>query len=262
MNTEQMPREIAELVELAELAARSSAEVIMPHFRSTLNVQRKPDGSPVTIADKKAEECIVELIRTRRPNDAWVGEEFGSQQGSSGYKWIIDPIDGTIAFVHGVPLFGTLIALEKDGRMLLGLVNLPATGEMVIGITGHGSYYNGQRCRVSRNADLSQATILTSNFNNLLTHNRQEGFNKLLRQTREGRTWGDCYGYMMIATGRADIMIDPILFAWDVAPMLPIITEAGGRITSLDGQENLPFTSALATNGLLHDQALAAFARP
>ena len=261
MNTQNMPPELAELAELAQLAVKAAAEVIMPHFRSALNVDRKPDGSPVTIADKKAEQCIVELIRTRRPNDSWLGEEFGSQQGSTGYKWIIDPIDGTVAFVHGVPLFGTLIACEKDGQPLLGLINMPATNEMVIGIKGHGSYYNGQRCHVSDNADLSKATILTSNFNNLLEHDRQDGFNKLLSQTREGRTWGDCYGYMLVATGRADIVIDPILFAWDVAPMLPIITEAGGKITNLDGQENLPFTSALATNGLLHEQALAAFAR-
>ena len=261
MNTEQLAPEVSELVELAELAAKASAEVILPYFRSTLDVQRKADGSPVTIADKKAEESIVELLRTRRPNDGWLGEEFGSEDGSSGYKWIIDPIDGTIAFVHGVPLFGTLLAVEKDGQILLGLINMPAVQERVIGIKGHGTFHNGQRCRVSQTADLSQATILTSNFNNLLTHDRQQGFNELLRQTREGRTWGDCYGYMMVATGRAEIIVDPIVAAWDIAPMVPIITEAGGRITNLDGQKDLPFSHAIATNGLLHDAALAAFAR-
>lgn len=259
MDITQLPSELAELAELAQLAAKASAEAIMPHFRSALNVDRKSDGSPVTIADKNAEQCIVELIRKRRPKDGWVGEEFGSGESSNGYKWIIDPIDGTIAFVHGVPLFGTLIACEKDGQVLLGLINLPATEEMVIGIKGHGSYYNGQRCHVSSNADLAQATIMTSNFNNLLTHNRLDGFTRLLRRTREGRTWGDCYGYMLVATGRADIMVDPILAPWDVAPMLPIITEAGGCVTSLDGQKDLPFTSLLATNGLLHEKALACF---
>ena len=260
MNTQQFDPVVSELVELAQLAAKASAKVILPLFRSTLDVERKADGSPVTIADKKAEECIVELIRVRRPNDGWLGEEFGSEEGSSGYKWIIDPIDGTVAFVHGVPLFGTLLAVEKDGQILLGLINMPALEQTVVGIKGHGTFHNGQRCRVSQTADLSQATILTSNFNNLLTHDRQEGFNKLLRQTREGRTWGDCYGYMMVAIGRAEIIVDPVLFPWDVAPMVPIITEAGGRITSLDGQEDLPFTHAVATNGLLHYQALAAFA--
>ena len=150
MNTEKLAPEVSELVEVAKLAAKTSAKVILPYFRSTLDVERKADGSPVTIADKKAEECIIKLICTRRPNDGWVGEEFGSQQGSNGYKWIIDPIDGTIAFVHGVPLFGTLIAVEKDGQMLLGLINMPATGEMVIGIKAHGTYYNGQRCRVGK----------------------------------------------------------------------------------------------------------------
>lgn len=246
---------------MAELAARASAEVIMPYFRSALDVEQKADGSPVTIADKKAEECILELIRTHRPQDGWLGEEFGAKDGSSGYRWIIDPIDGTIAFVHGVPLFGTLLAVEKDGQALVGLINMPALGEMVVGVRGEGTFCNGQRCRVSQTANISEATVLTSNFNNLLTHHRQRGFNKLLCQAREGRTWGDCYGYLLVATGRAEIAVDPIVFPWDIAPMVPIITEAGGRITNLDGQEDFSVGHALASNGLLHKQALAAFAR-
>ena len=261
MNTDQLAPDVAELVELAKLAARTSTEVILPYFRSSLAVERKADGSPVTIADKKAEECILELIRTRRPQDGWLGEEFGSKDGSSGYRWIIDPIDGTVAFVHGVPLFGTLLAVEKDAQVLVGLINMPALEEVVIGVRGGGTFHNGQRCRVSQTANMSEATVLTSNFNNLLKYHRQRGFSKLIQQTREARTWGDCYGYLLVATGQAEIMIDPVVAPWDVAPMLPIITEAGGRITSLDGQENLPFGHALASNGLLHDQALAAFAR-
>ena len=261
MNANHVDPELSELAELAKFAARASAEVILPYFRSSLSVERKADGSPVTIADKKAEECIRELIGTHRPGDGWLGEEFGSKDGTSGYRWIIDPIDGTIAFVHGVPLFGTLLAVEKDGQVLVGLINMPALQQMVIGIKGGGTFHNGQQCRVSQTANMSEATVLTSNFNNLLKHHRQRGFNKLVQQAREARTWGDCFGYMMIATGQAEIMIDPVVFPWDVAAMMPIITEAGGRITDLDGRQDCSFRHVLASNGLLHAEALAAFAR-
>jgi len=261
MNTDKLSPELAELVKLAQLAARASAQVILPHFQSSLDVQTKADGSPVTIADKNAEQCIVDLIREHRPDDGWLGEEFGAEEGSSGYRWIIDPIDGTLAFIHGVPLFGTLIAVQKNEQTLVGLINMPALDEIVIGVSGAGTFYNGQPCRVSQIADISQATIVTSSFSTLLEYNREQGFNSLVRQAREARTWGDCYGYLMVATGRAEIMMDPILSPWDIAPMGPIITEAGGRITDLDGGEDFPATHALASNGLLHAQGLRAFVR-
>ena len=260
MNTDTLSPELAELVKLAELAARASAQIILPHFRTSLDVQTKADGSPVTIADKDAERCILDLIREHRPNDGWLGEEFGAQPGSSGYQWIIDPIDGTLAFIHGVPFFGTLIALQKDGQSILGLINMPALNEIIIGVTGAGTFYNGQPARVSQTADIAQATIITTSFTTLLQYNRQQGFNKLVQQAKEARTWGDCYGYLLVATGRAEIMMDPILSPWDIAPMLPIITEAGGKLTDLDGHNEFPQKHVIATNGLLHAQALAAFA--
>ncbi len=260
MNTDKLSPELAELVKLAELAARASAQVILPHFQSSLDVQTKADGSPVTIADKDAERCILDLIRKHRPNDGWLGEEFGSADGSSGYRWIIDPIDGTVPFIHGMPLFGTLLAVQKDGQTLLGLINMPALQEMIIGVKGSGTFHNGRQCRVSKTANISQATILTTSCTTLLKHHRQRSLSRLARQAREARTWGDCYGYLLVATGRAEIMIDPVLAPWDIAPMLPIITEAGGRITDLDGCEDFPPKHVLASNGLLHEQALAAFA--
>ncbi len=260
MNTDEMSAELSGLVEFAELAARASAEIILPYFESSVDVETKADGSPVTIADKKAEECVLELIGKHRPRDGWLGEEFGAQEGSSGYRWIIDPIDGTIAFIHGVPLFGTLLAVQKDGQTLVGLINMPALRQMVVGVSGSGTFHNGQRCRVSQTANVSEATVLTSSFTNLLQHDRQEGFSKLTAQAAESRTWGDCYGYLLVATGRAEIMIDPVVAVWDVAAMLPVISEAGGRITDLDGGEDFPPKHVLASNGLLHEQALAAFA--
>ena len=261
MNTDKLSPELAELVELAKLAARASAEVILPHFRSSVDVQSKADGSPVTIADKNAEQCILDLIRERRPDDGWLGEEFGAKEGSSGYRWIIDPIDGTLGFIHGVPLFGTLIAVQKNEQTLVGLINMPALDEMVVGVSGVGTFYNGQPCRVSQTADISKATIVTSSLSTLLEYDRQQGFNSLAGQAREARTWGDCYGYLLVATGRAEIMVDPILSPWDIAPMGPIITEAGGKLTGLDGGEGFPATHALASNGLLHAQGLGAFAK-
>ena len=260
MASRQFPGELAELAELAQLAAANSAKVILPYFQTSLDVQKKADGSPVTIADKKAEQCIVDLIRTHRPNDGWLGEEFGSEPGSSGYRWIIDPIDGTIAFVHGVPLFGTLLAVQKDERTLLGLINMPALKETVLGVTGQGTFHNGHPCRVSQTAQLAQATVVTTSFTTLAQYHRQESFSKLVAQTTEVRTWGDCYGYVLVATGRAEIMVDPIVAPWDIAPMEPIITEAGGRITDLTGKNPSPLKHVLATNAILHDQALAAFA--
>ncbi len=260
MNTDTLSPELAELVTFAELAAQASAKIILPHFQSSLDVQTKADGSPVTIADKNAEQCILDLIRKRRPNDGWLGEEFGENQGTNGYRWIIDPIDGTLAFIHGVPFFGTLIALQKDGQTILGLINMPALNEIIIGITGVGTFYNGQPARVSQTADIAQATIITTSFTTLLQHNRQQGFNKLVQQAKEARTWGDCYGYLLVATGRAEIMMDPVLSPWDIAPMLPIITEAGGKLTDLDGHNDFPPKHVIATNGLLHAKALAAFA--
>ena len=259
MDTIQIPPDLSEFVELAQAAAQAAAEQIMPHFGARPKVQTKQDGSPVTIADKNAEQAILKVIRQRRPDDGYLGEEFGSQDGTSEYRWIIDPIDGTVAFVHAVPLFGTLLALQKDGQTILGLINMPALNEMVLGIKGLGTFHNGQPCRVSQISDLSQATILTSNFNNLAKHGRKEGFDKLISQAGEARTWGDCYGYLLVATGRAEIMIDPIVAAWDIAPMLPIISEAGGQITDLHGKADCQMTNALATNGRLHAQALAAF---
>ena len=251
--------ELKELAELAKRAARAAAEVIMPHFRSSLAVENKADGSPVTVADKKAEQCILDMLGKECPQDGWLGEEFGAKDGHSGYRWIIDPIDGTVPFIHGVGMFGTLLAVEKDAQPVIGLINMPALNEMVIGIRGAGAFYNGQPCRVSQTAALSEATVLTSNINNLIAHNRHDGFTRLVRESKEARTWGDCYGYLLVATGRADIMADPVLAAWDIAPMTPIITEAGGRLTDLSGQTDLPLSHALASNGLLHDQALACF---
>lgn len=248
-------------MELAKLAARASAEVILPHFRSSLDVQTKADGSPVTAADKNAEQCILDLISKHRPNDGWLGEEFGAKEGSSGYRWIIDPIDGTLAFIHGVPLFGTLIAVQKNEQTLVGLINMPALDEMVIGVSGAGAFYNGQPCRVSQTANICEATIVTSSFSTLVEYNRDQGFNSLVQQAYEARTWGDCYGYLLVATGRAEIMIDPILSPWDIAPMGPIISEAGGKLTGLDGGEGFPATHALASNGLLHAQGLGAFVK-
>ena len=158
-------------------------------------------------------------------------------------------------------MFGTLLAVEKDAQPVIGLINMPALNEMVIGIRGAGAFYNGQPCQVSKTASLSEATVLTSNLNLLQAHNRYDSFTVLVRKSKEARTWGDCYGYLLVATGRADIMVDSVLAPWDIAPMTPIITEAGGRITDLAGQTDLPLPHALASNGLLHAQALACLAQ-
>lgn len=253
--------ELTGRLELAVSAAREAGQSTLDHFRSdSLTVEIKSDRSPVTVADRGAEELLRSRIVAAFPEDAILGEEFGEQAGTSGYRWILDPIDGTKSFVAGVPLYGTLVAVEHGGRSVIGVIYVPALDEGVYAAVGRGAWQirgadAPRAARVSPCAELGEAVLLTSEMR-YPTPARQQVLGRLLESTRINRTWGDCYGYLLVATGRADVMIDPIMALWDIAALQPIIEEAGGRFTDWQGNPTIYSAEGVATNGRLHDAVL------
>jgi len=221
---------LAEAVEIAE----SAAQLTLRWFQgSGLGVRTKQDGTVVTEADVAAEDLVRSILSDRYPNDAVFGEERGETAGTSGRRWVIDPIDGTISFVHGVPLYSTLLALFDADGPAVGVICLPALGETVAAGRGLGAFYNGSPCRVSTIDTLSEAVVTSSAYDT-----EWWGEDALLSIASSGaqiRTWGDGYGYALVATGRAEAMVEPSLNPWDIAPMFTVLPEAGGRITGWDG---------------------------
>ncbi|HEU4835597.1 MAG TPA: inositol monophosphatase family protein [Pyrinomonadaceae bacterium] len=240
--------ELNDLLEFAVDLARGAGEITLQYFRKKPETSKKADGSYVTIADREAESYLRKRIGERFPEDGILGEEEGELQGTSGRRWILDPIDGTFAFVHGVPLYGVLIAVEIEGEMTVGVVNIPALGEIVSAAKGLGCFLNDEPARVSNTAELKDALLLSTTFGRT-TELLQE-------RAKVSRTWGDCYGYVLVATGRADVMLDPVMNLWDCAPLLPIMEEAGGTFTDWRGVRTADGGNAIATNGALFDEVM------
>lgn len=234
----------------AELARHIGA-VALTHYRSLLTVETKSDGSPVTVADREAEQTARDWLAARYPNDAILGEELGEKPGSSGRKWVIDPIDGTKSFVRGVPLWGSLVALVEGERVLAGAAFFPAVDELVAAAPGQGCWWNGQRVRTSDCATLAGATVLITDERTFRTARQRDSWRTLIGEASIARTWGDCYGYLLVATGRAEVMVDPIVNPWDAACFQPIIEEAGGVFTDLSGVRSAFNGSAIASNAAL-----------
>lgn len=254
-----MSRDETELEALLEFAvglARAAGEITLRYFRQPFTADRKADGSFVTQADREAERCIRARIEEKFPYDSVMGEEEKTRAGSSGRQWIIDPIDGTYSFVHGVPLYGVLIALEIANETCLGVVNLPALGELVSAARGLGCFWNDNRARVSSTSSLADALLLSTDFGTCETYGFGEAARSLEQSAGARRTWGDCYGHILVATGRADVMLDPVMNVWDCAPLLPILEEAGGTFTDWRGQRTIHGGNAFSTNGLLFDTVL------
>ncbi len=245
---------LKELLAVAADIAYMAGRRTLAYFNNGVAVEDKADDTPVTIADKEAERLIREQVARYYPTHAILGEEQGETAGDKRYKWIIDPIDGTKSFIHGVPMYGTLIGIEVDGRPRVGAAYLPATDEMVLAAEGHGCTHNGRRARVSSISQLNQATLLTSSF--VTCAERSDAFEKLAAQARLVRGWGDCYGYLMLATARADIMLDPKLNPWDCAALMLIITEAGGRFSSWNGEVSIYGGDGVACNAALYDTVI------
>lgn len=248
--------ELSDLLEIARRAAVVAGDVIMPLYNSGTAVELKADRTPVTEADRNAELAIREFLARECPAHGVLGEEFPEKAGDGRHRWILDPIDGTKSFIHHVPLFGTLIALERDGVPVVGVIACHAVGETVSAAEGLGTWLNGERCRVSTTAAMEDATFTMTSITRMV-QGRSEGVAKLAAACGLTRAWGDCYGYMMVASGRADIMVDPIVNLWDAAALYPVIREAGGGFSQWDGNPAVG-DSVVATNGLLHDAVIAA----
>jgi histidinol phosphatase-like enzyme (inositol monophosphatase family) len=248
--------ELQKFLDFAVEAARQAGEVTMEYFQTALSPERKPDRTFVTVADRKAEERLRALIRQAYPNHGILGEEFGEQQSDSGWTWIIDPLDGTASFLHGVPLFGVLLGLEVDGEVVLGVANFPALGDMVYAGRGMGCVWNGRRAAVSGVNDLKEALLLYTDGAGFEPYGREPAFRRLIAATRMHRSWGDCYGHILVATGRAEVMLDPVMSIWDCAALLPILLEAGGTFTDWEGRPTIRGGNAISTNGRLLDQVM------
>jgi histidinol-phosphatase len=245
-----------ELLEFAVDLSRGAGEITLQYFRKKPETSRKSDGSYVTVADRQAEQYLRRRIAEAFPDDGILGEEEGESHGKSGRRWIVDPIDGTFSFVHGVPFYGVLIAIEIEGELSVGVVNIPALDEMVSAAKGLGCFLNGERARVSTTAELKDALLLSTDFSACARHGFGRAAELLQARAKTSRTWGDCYGYVLVATGRADVMLDPVMNLWDCAPLLPIMEEAGGTFTDWRGVRTAADGNAIATNGVLFDEVL------
>jgi histidinol-phosphatase len=242
---------LSDLLAVATDAAYVAGRRALAYFNTRLDVQRKADNTPVTRADHEAEQVIREMIGKRFPTHAILGEEQGATPGDEAYRWIIDPVDGTKTFITGVPLWGVLIGVEVRGVASVGVIYMPALDEMVAAANGLGCTWNGRPAHVSEIDKLEEATLLTTSI--VTCQKRSGAFDRLAAQCRLVRNWGDCYGYALVATGRAEIMVDPIMNPWDCAPMLPILREAGGKFADWSGKETIWGKDAIATNGKLFD---------
>ena len=244
-----------------QIAREAGLHTLNYFQRADLAVELKSDASPVTIADREAEQHLRQRIAERFADDAILGEEFGEQNGTTGYRWILDPIDGTKSFVHGVPLYGTLVAVEYGGRSVIGVIYIPALDEGVHALAGGGCWHHraggeATRAHVNTTARLADSLVLSSEIR-YPTAGRQQALLSLAQNARINRTWGDCYGYLLVATGRAEVMLDPIMGLWDIAPLQPILEEAGGTLTDWRGEPTIYSAEAIATNGRVLDEVLA-----
>jgi histidinol phosphatase-like enzyme (inositol monophosphatase family) len=248
--------ELERLLDFAVGVAREAGAITQRYFGGSFVVARKADDSFVTQADREAERFIRRAIEEAYPEDSILGEEEGQRLGSSNRRWIIDPIDGTYSFVHGVPLYGVLIGLEIETEASVGVVNLPALGELVYAARGLGCFLNGEPARVSTTATLDRALLLATDFGVCEQYGFGAAAARLQASVSARRTWGDAYGHMLVATGRADIMLDPVMNVWDCAALLPILEEAGGTFTDWKGARTIHGGNAISTNGALFESVM------
>lgn len=239
-------------VEIAQLAGAHT----LGYFNTRTPVELKADRSPVTAADRGAEALLRERIERAYPSHGILGEEHGTKVGSGPARWILDPIDGTYSFVCGVPLYAVLVGLEWAGEVVVGVIHMPALAETVFAARGLGCWWNGRRARVSEVANLADARVVYGGAKWVRDCGRGPALDRLLAACHKDRGWCDAYGYALVATGRAEISLDPVMNIWDTAALVPVIAEAGGKLTDWTGTANHATPEALATNGLLHEQVL------
>ncbi|MEW6199383.1 MAG: inositol monophosphatase family protein [Planctomycetota bacterium] len=249
-------RELQRILDFAVDAAHQAGTFTLGHFQSGIGHELKADNTPVTLADRGAERLLRERIAAAYPDHGIVGEEFGEQRGRSPARWILDPIDGTVSFLSGVPLYSVLIGFEWNGEMLAGVLHLPALKETVYAARGLGCRWNGRPARVSDVTELSQARLVLTSVKLMYKHGRGAEYERLRDACGLDRGWSDAYGYALLATGRAELLVDPIMSLWDTAALVPIVTEAGGTVTDWTGRPTHTAPEILATNGHLLPAAL------
>jgi histidinol-phosphatase len=247
---------LREYLDFAARTAYEAGRLTLGHFRTgEVRPELKPDDTPVTAADREAERLIRARIGARYPEHAVVGEEYGAE-GDSSHRWIVDPIDGTKAFVRGVPLYGVLIGLEIEGVCEVGAAYFPALDEMVCAATGEGCYCNGRRARASGARTLEHGIVSFTDASSFEEHGREETFRRLRRAAGGSRGWSDAYGHALVATGRIELMLDPVVNPWDCAPFPPILREAGGYFGDWSGNETIHAGEALSTTRVLLPEVL------
>ena len=251
---------LSELLDLSTKWAEEAGALTLGHFGGARSSETKEDGTPVTVADRAAEALLRDRIGERYPEHGILGEEFGEKNKAAAIRWILDPIDGTKSFVRGVPLYGVLVGVEVGGEPAVGVAHFPGLGETVAGALGEGCFWNGAPARVSSISTLAESALLTTDPTVLLEHPMTAGWEVLVRKASFVRSWGDCYGHILVATGRAEVMVDPILSPWDAAPFTPILSEAGGTFTDKDGNAGAFGGSGISTNGILHEEVLKTLA--
>ncbi|MEZ4656316.1 MAG: histidinol-phosphatase [Caldilineaceae bacterium] len=244
-----------ELIRFAKVLADESAQLIRRYFRADYRVEMKSDATPVTIADRQAEEVMRTLIGREFPDHGVLGEEFGQTNPDAEFQWVLDPIDGTKSFVAGSFLFGTLIALVQNGRPILGVINQPLLNDFLVG-DGAGCWLNERPVAVRPCVRIEDALLVSTSHTSVAQHHSGVAYDALVQRVQRYRTWGDCHGYYLVATGGADIMTDPILNPWDLMALIPIIEGAGGRITDWRGADVIGGYGAIATAGPIHDEVV------
>ena len=238
------------------LAAQAAGKVALDYFDKGVVVETKADQSPVTIADRSAEETLRSFVRKHFPNDGFLGEEFGDSPGSSGYRWIIDPIDGTRSFIRNIPIWATLVGLEYRGEMIAGIAYIPVWNQTFRALRGDGAFRDDRRIRVSDTAQLGKSLFSYSSFGFFKAAGKQDHFAQLLAETERSRAYADFYGFVLVAQGSVDLMADYGVHIWDVAGLKVIVEEAGGTFTDWDGQPSIDRPDVLASNGKVHAAAL------
>lgn len=225
--------------EAAKEIAKKGGSYTLKYFNKSFDVERKTDDSPVTVADRETESIMRKEIQKRFPEHGIVGEEYDDHNTESSVQWILDPIDGTKSFIHGVPLYTTLIGVVVDKEPVVGIIYAPALNEFCEAAKGKGARLNGKPCSVRSCDDLSEASFMSTDVYTSEKFNYGDAFQTLIEKTCLHRTWGDAYGHMLVATGRADLMFDPILSIWDAAPLLTVLSEAGGIFCDTNGNETI-----------------------
>lgn len=234
----------------------ASGAVIADYFNKRhFSVEQKSNQTPVTIADRESERLMRSMINSRFPEHGIIGEEFGAENEQAEYVWVLDPIDGTIAFIHGVPLFVTLIALLKDGQPIWGAINQPVAKLRCEG-DNTNAWFNGENVKMRNPTGLAGTTLLATDIGNIARLHNKKGFDELLKNASLFRTWGDGFGYILVACGKADIMLDAKMAPWDILPVIPVARGAGAKITTFSGGDPVVGQSAVTAHPSIHEQVL------